>query len=129
MADTVTPEQGRSELGTAMRINDDATMTLDLDAAVPVFYADCAEDDVAAARKQISKQSAVSFGQPLRAAAWHDLPSTYVICTEDRAINPEFQRALASRTTTSVDWPTSHSPFFSRPDLLAELLIGLAHES
>src|SRR4029079_9851650 len=37
MADTVTPEQGRSELGSAMQVNDDGTMTLDLEAAVPVF--------------------------------------------------------------------------------------------
>ena len=65
MADTVTPEQGRSELGDAMQIHDDGTMTLDLDASVPVFYADCADDDVAAARKQISAHSAASFGQPL----------------------------------------------------------------
>jgi pimeloyl-ACP methyl ester carboxylesterase len=128
MADTVTPEQGRSELGSAMQIQDDGTMTLDLDASVPVFYADCADDDVAAARKQISAHSAASFAQPLRAAAWHDIPSTYVVCTEDRAINPEFQRALATRTTASVEWPTSHSPFFSRPDLVADLLIGLARE-
>jgi pimeloyl-ACP methyl ester carboxylesterase len=129
MADTVTPQQGRSELSDAMQMHDDGTMTLDLDASVPVFYADCADDDIAAARKQISAHSAASFGQPLRAAAWHDIPSTYVICTEDRAISPEFQRALATRTTTSVEWPTSHSPFFSRPDLLADLLIGLARPS
>jgi len=128
MADTVTPEQGRSELGSAMQVNDDGTMTLDLDASVPVFYDDCADEDVSAARKQISAHSAASFGQPIRVAAWHDIPSTYVICTEDRAINPEFQRALATRTTTSVEWPTSHSPFFSRPDLVADLLIGLARE-
>ena len=58
MADTVTPEQGRSELGSAMQTNDDGTLTLDLDASVPVFYADCADDDVAAARKQLSAHSA-----------------------------------------------------------------------
>jgi pimeloyl-ACP methyl ester carboxylesterase len=128
MADTVTPEQGRSELGSAMQVNDVGTMTLDLDAAVPVFYADCADDDVSAARTQISAHSAASFGEPIRTAAWHDIPSTYVVCTEDRAINPEFQRALTTRTTTFVEWPTSHSPFFSRPDLVADLLTGLARE-
>jgi pimeloyl-ACP methyl ester carboxylesterase len=129
MADTVTPAQGRSELGAAMQLHDDGTMTLDLDASVPVFYDDCAQEDIDAARKQICAHSAVSFGQPLRSAAWHDIPSTYVVCTEDRAISPEFQRALATRTTTAVEWPTSHSPFFSRPDLVAELLVALAGES
>jgi len=130
MADTVTPEQGRSELGTAMQRNDDGTMTLDLDAAVPVFYADCSDDDVSAARKQISAHSSASFEQPIRAAAWHDLPSTYVVCTDDRAIVAGFQRAMAtSRATTVVELPTSHSPFFSRPEAVAGLLIDLARDS
>jgi pimeloyl-ACP methyl ester carboxylesterase len=129
MADTVTPETARSELGSAMLVHDDGTMTLDVDASVPVFYADCSDDDVESARKHLGAHSAAGFGQPLRAAAWRDIPSTYVLCTEDRAINPEFQRALTTRTTTLVEWPTSHSPFFSRPDLVADLLIGLATES
>jgi pimeloyl-ACP methyl ester carboxylesterase len=129
MADTVTPLRGRSELGTAMQVNDDGTMTLDVEASVPVFYADCSDGDVDAAREQLGPHSAAGFGQPLRAAAWHDVPSTYVVCTEDRAISPELQRALTTRTTTSIEWSTSHSPFFSRPDLVAELLIRLARES
>jgi pimeloyl-ACP methyl ester carboxylesterase len=128
MADTVTAEVGRSELGRAMQTNDDGTLTLDLDASVPVFYADCAEDDIAAAREQLGEHSGASFGQPLRAAAWHDIPSTYVVCTEDRAISPAFQRALTTRTTSFVEWPVSHSPFFSRPDLVADLLTSLARE-
>jgi pimeloyl-ACP methyl ester carboxylesterase len=128
MADTVTPEQGRSELGSVMHVHDEGTMTLDVEASVPVFYADCSGDDVESARKHLGAHSSAGFGQPLRAAAWRDIPSTYVLCTEDRAINPEFQRALTSRTTTFVEWPTSHSPFFSRPDLVADLLVGLARE-
>ena len=129
MAGDVAPQPGRSELTAAMQRHDDGTMTVDLDAAVPVFYDDCAQVDVDAARKQLCAHSAASFGQPLRAAAWHDIPSTYVVCTDDRAIQPEFQRALATRTTTAVEWPTSHSPFFSRPDLVADLLAGLARGS
>jgi pimeloyl-ACP methyl ester carboxylesterase len=128
MADTVTPEQGRSELGSAMQVHDDGTMTLDVEASVPVFYADCSDADVDAARKQLGAHSAAGFGQPLRAAAWHDTPSTYIVCTEDRAINPEFQRAMGARTTSSVEWATSHSPFFSRPDLVADLLARRARD-
>ena len=126
MPDADTAARGGPELTAAMQVHDDGTMTLDIDTALPAFYADCAEDDITFARKQLGAHSAASFGQPLRAAAWHDIPSTYVVCTEDRAIDPAFQRALATRTTTSVEWPTSHSPFFSRPDLVADLLAGLA---
>ena len=59
-------------------------------------------------------------------AAWHDVPSTYVVCTEDRAVGVGLQRVLAQRCTRSIEWPTSHSPFLSRPELVADLLIDLA---
>ena len=49
------------------------------------------------------------------------------MCTDDRAIVAGFQRAMATaRATTVVELPTSHSPFFSRPEAVAELLIDLA---
>ena len=94
-----------------------------------MFYADCTDDDVDFALARLCAQNAASFGQPLTGAAWHDTPSTYVLCTSDRAINPAFQRAMSTRTTTVVEWDTSHSPFFSRPDLVADLLICLARPS
>jgi hypothetical protein len=71
-----------------MQVHDDGTMTLDIDTALPAFYADCADDDVAPRASRSARTVRASFGQPLRAAAWHDIPSTYVVCTEDRAINP-----------------------------------------
>jgi hypothetical protein len=59
-------------------------------------------------------------------AAWHDIPSTYVVCTEDRAVAPGLQRALAGRCGRTIEWRSSHSPFLSRPELVADLLIELA---
>lgn len=126
MPGEVPPEAGVSDLGPVLRYNDDATMTVDASASVPVFYADCTDDDVAFALARLCPQNAASFGQPLTGAAWRDTPSTYVLCTSDRAINPAFQRAMSARTTTVVEWDTSHSPFFSRPDLVADLLISLS---
>jgi hypothetical protein len=58
--------------------------------------------------------------------AWQRLPSTYVVCTEDQAVAPALQRALATRCTRTIEWPTSHSPFLSRPELVADLLTELA---
>jgi hypothetical protein len=34
-----------------------------------------------------------------------------------------------ARATTVVELPTSHSPFFSRPEAVAELLIDLARDT
>ena len=36
------------------------------------------------------------------------------------------QRSNAARIGNSIDWPTSHSPFLSRPELVADLLIELS---
>jgi hypothetical protein len=48
------------------------------------------------------------------------------VCADDRALPVPLQRSNAARIGDSVDWPTSHSPFLSRPDLVAELLIEVS---
>jgi hypothetical protein len=48
------------------------------------------------------------------------------VCTQDQGVHPALQRHLAARCTSSVEWPTAHSPFLNRPDLVADLLVSLA---
>ena len=60
--------------------------------------------------------------QTLRAVAWREKPSTYVVCAEDRATPPEAQREYAKRADSVVDLPTSHHPMLSCPELLALVL-------
>ena len=64
---------------------------------------------------------------PVGVPAWRVKPSTYVVCAEDRGVHPDLQRLLAGRCTSSVEWPTAHSPFLNRPDLVASLLTELAN--
>jgi hypothetical protein len=45
--------------------------------------------------------------------------------TEDLVVHPDLQRILAKRCTSSVEWPTDHSPMLSRPDLVGSLLAEL----
>jgi pimeloyl-ACP methyl ester carboxylesterase len=63
---------------------------------------------------------------PAPPAAWKSIPSTYVVCTDDRTIAPESQRMMAANADAVVEWDTSHSPMLSRPDLVADLLAELA---
>ena len=58
--------------------------------------------------------------------AWTQMPSTYVVCTDDRAVHPDTQREMAEHADDRVVWDTSHSPMLSRPDLVADLLAALA---
>ncbi|HZP29875.1 MAG TPA: alpha/beta hydrolase [Acidimicrobiia bacterium] len=111
----------------AMIRHDDGTMTVDEKVAVAALYNDCTDEDVAYALPRLCAQSAASFKQTLTGAGWHDIPATYVVCTEDRAIVPGFQRAMArARATTIVELPAGHSPFFSDPQAVADLLAELA---
>ena len=128
MASVPTPPDGEpSDLAAAVRFSDDgAVATVDPDLATAAFYHDCTPDDAARAVARLGAQPTVTFSQAVTAAAWHDIPSTYVVCTDDRAIATSLQRALGARATHTEDWPTSHSPFLSRPALVVDLLERLA---
>lgn len=91
------------------------------------FYHDCDPADVAAAIPRLVKQNAVTGTQVPRGFGFREHPVTYVVCSEDRTIHPALQRFLAQRLGGAVvEWPTSHSPILSRPDLVADLVAGLA---
>ena len=61
--------------------------------------------------------------------AWKSIPSWYLVCTEDQMIPPPAQEFLAQRMGATVrSVPSSHAPFMSRPQDVAEL-IALAAET
>jgi pimeloyl-ACP methyl ester carboxylesterase len=93
-------------------------LVLDPDGARTAFYLDC---DVAPVDRLVP-HPARAFGVETAAAAWRDTPSTYVVCTEDRAIHPDVQRFFANRCGSTVELAASHSPMLSMPDRVAEIL-------
>ncbi|HEV3226489.1 MAG TPA: alpha/beta hydrolase [Acidimicrobiales bacterium] len=105
--------------------DDGASMSVDPAKAAAVFYHDCDPADIEAAISRLRPVNLSCVTTPTTSAAWRDRPSTYVVCTEDRALHLELQRHLATRCTTSVDFATAHSPFLNRPELVADLLEGL----
>jgi hypothetical protein len=62
--------------------------------------------------------------EPIRDPAWTSVPSSYVVCGDDRAVRPIEQRRCAARVTASVELDTDHSPFFSDPSALAAFVAG-----
>ena len=130
------------EMSTAMRPTllmehlvhgDDGAMSVDLDFAAECFYHDCDPVVAAAAVAQLRPMS-VGVGPAAAAAsepppaAWLTIPSTYVVCTDDRAVHPDAQRDMAQHATDVVTWDTSHSPMLSRPELVTDLLAAFAAE-
>ena len=60
--------------------------------------------------------------EPLHDPAWMSVPSSYVVCGDDRAVRPSEQRQRAALVTASVELDTDHSPFFSDPSALAAFI-------
>lgn len=57
------------------------------------------------------------------------LPHTYLVCTDDRLVRPALQRKIISdidgvsvSATRTVELASSHSPFLSRPQQVAEVV-------
>lgn len=77
-----------------------------------------------AAWTRVTPQDATSFVTPTSAAGWQGVDSTYLVCTDDRSTTVGLQRHHAARATRSVDVPTGHHPFTTRPDLVAEQVLS-----
>jgi Alpha/beta hydrolase family len=57
--------------------------------------------------------------EPVADPAWRSVPSSYVVCGDDRAVLPEAQRERAALVGRSVELDSDHSPFLSRVPELA----------
>jgi hypothetical protein len=49
------------------------------------------------------------------------------VCERDRAVHPDLQRWMAQRAARTASLDTDHSPFFSAPKDLLDLLLEAAH--
>jgi pimeloyl-ACP methyl ester carboxylesterase len=113
------------KLGESLRFDGDV-VSVDPARAVEFFFHDCAPDVADAAAARLEPMSLAAMRSVTRGVAWRDVPSTYVVCTDDRALPVALQRSCAARIGEVVELPTSHSPFLSRPDDVARMLAGLA---
>jgi pimeloyl-ACP methyl ester carboxylesterase len=92
-----------------------------------VSYADCDAETRAAAIRRLRPQVGTPFVEAVPAAAWREIPSTYVVCTADESMPVEVQREVfAPRAQHVVELVSSHAPFFSQPEKLADLLAETA---
>jgi pimeloyl-ACP methyl ester carboxylesterase len=99
-------------------------------AARKVFYGSCPDADAAAATARLCAEPAVPVMTPIRVTEtrFGRLPRVYVECSEDRAVSPSLQRAMYAATPCArvVSLATDHSPFYSKPDELAAILLSLS---
>ena len=94
------------------------------------FYADCSDADFTLARSLVTPQPQSPLMTKLQTTAenFGRVPRVYIEALQDRAITLPVQKkmytALPCRQVISMD--SSHSPFFSQPEMLAGHLLSLA---
>jgi pimeloyl-ACP methyl ester carboxylesterase len=94
------------------------------------FAADVTKDEAAVMAAVQRPLSIASFTEVEGAAAWKDIPSWYLICTNDQMIPPPAQEFLAKRMKATVESvPSSHAPFVSYPYEVANIIAHAAEAS
>jgi len=89
------------------------------------FLQDADKETQREAWSRVTAQDATAFMTPTTAAGWQGVDSTYLVCGEDRSTSLELQRFHAARATRSVELPTGHHPFITRPDLVVDAVTAL----
>jgi pimeloyl-ACP methyl ester carboxylesterase len=105
--------------------NGDGTLALsgyDVESFGARFLQDADPATQQAAWDRVTAQSAGAFITPTTRAGWQGADSTYLVCANDRSTSLELQRFHAARATRSVELPTGHHPFITRPDLVVDEL-------
>ncbi len=117
--------KGRETMRSKVVIETDTTTEIDREASLEVFYPDVEPSLArqAAARLRPFQKAGYAVIETDAVAAWRTVPTTYVVCTEDRMIHPDTQRDMAAAAGAEViEWRSSHSPFLSHPGLVAGLV-------
>ncbi len=119
------PVRGRETLRPKVVIETDSETVIDREVSLAAFYHDVEPSLArqAASRLRPFQKTGYAVVDTDSVAAWRTIPTTYVVCADDRMIHPGTQREMAAAAGAEIlEWPSSHSPFLSHPDLVADLV-------
>ena len=101
------------------------TFTVRRESLAETFLQDCDPEIQRTAAEKTARQSLAVLGQPVTAAAWQHVPSTYLVCAQDRGTPADRQREFAGRAGRVVELDAGHHPFLSRPAEVSDLIVAL----
>jgi pimeloyl-ACP methyl ester carboxylesterase len=112
--------------------DDGASVMLGKAAAVAGFYSDCSAEDADAAFSRLVPLPVRTMNDPLLVTweRWGRIERHYIFTLNDRTIPIAMQREMVATMpgTHTHEIPSGHSPFYSHPDELTAILLGIAAE-
>jgi pimeloyl-ACP methyl ester carboxylesterase len=106
---------------------DGEVLRLNPELAAEALFQDCDTEVAAWAVSQLSIQTVASLRSP-RSSFDVDVPSRYVLCTLDNAIDPLLQEMMAQRCDEVTRLESGHTPLLSRPSTLCDLILAGSNE-
>ncbi|TGO29599.1 hypothetical protein BPAE_0013g00510 [Botrytis paeoniae] len=96
-----------------------------------IFYSDIPRNEAQKYVEMLKEHSYKTLDSPVTTEPWRHIPSTYIVCEEDKAIPLEAQlgmirgaQEIAEGSFGTIERTNAgHSPFISQPEWLAEKLI------
>ena len=93
------------------------------------FYDQCSQEDEEFAKSHLVLQAGQPFGVPMATTTerWGNIPRFYIECLRDRALTLGTQRAMQQQSPCSETFAidSDHSPFFSAPEQLVDILLRI----
>lgn len=103
---------------------DQKTSTVKGDVIQALFYHDCSAEDVAFAKKHLGPQPMACLATPVTVtdARYGSIPKNFILCTRAKDLD---KTSIATNVPIEklFKLESSHSPFFSMPETLAEILM------
>jgi hypothetical protein len=99
------------------------------DVALEFLFHDCPPDRLDwALSTRVLFYAKRAIQEPCPLKVWPSVPAVYIVCAEDRTITPAWQRKAAREWlgVEPIELPGGHAPNVGRPEVLAEVLQGIA---
>ncbi len=90
-----------------------------------ILFTNLPAEDADRAIARMRPFSSFAVTEVLTAAAWHAVPSTYIVCEKDRAVAD--QDVIAARATQTRRLPADQTPLLSMLQALTDLMVEAAN--
>ena len=112
-----------SPLGAAVVPDSAGFLFIDREKFQSVFANDIPEEEASLLAATQKPLAASIFGESIKAAAWKNIPASYIVSTQDNCINPDLQRFMAKRIGAKTkEIKASHVSFISNPSEVAKII-------